>query len=92
MRPTAPLASAPPPSARHSDEKIADAAGRWRPTIAVLILLGVTVFAGMIGVTLFGILITPVCYYLLESLSTSLGAAPAAATNRSGRPPALNSP
>ena len=54
--------------------------------------LGVTVFAGMIGVTLFGILITPVCYYLLESLSTRLGAAPAAATNRSGRPPALNSP
>lgn len=45
MRPTAPLASAPPPSTRHSDEKIADAAGRWRPTIAVLILLGVTVFA-----------------------------------------------
>ena len=45
MMQTAPFASAPPPPARHSVEKISDAAGRWRPTIAVLILLGVTAFA-----------------------------------------------
>jgi hypothetical protein len=29
--------------------------------------LGITVFSGMIGVTLFGVLITPVCYHLLAS-------------------------
>jgi multidrug efflux pump subunit AcrB len=29
--------------------------------------LGITVFSGMIGVTLFGIVITPVCYHLLAS-------------------------
>jgi multidrug efflux pump subunit AcrB len=29
--------------------------------------LGITVFSGMIGVTLFGVVITPVCYHLLAS-------------------------
>ena len=31
--------------------------------------LGVTVFSGMIGVTLFGIFFTPVFYYVLERVS-----------------------
>ena len=31
--------------------------------------MGVTVFAGMIGVTLFGLLLTPVFYVLLRKLS-----------------------
>ena len=35
--------------------------------------LGVTVFAGMIGVTLFGIFLTPVFFALLQGLSTRLG-------------------
>jgi multidrug efflux pump subunit AcrB len=39
--------------------------------------LGVTVFAGMLGVTLFGLLLTPV-FYLLVRRSAARGAAPAA--------------
>ena len=35
--------------------------------------LGVTVFAGMIGVTLFGIFLTPVFFALLQGLSTRFG-------------------
>ena len=35
--------------------------------------LGVTVFAGMIGVTLFGIFLTPVFFAVLQGLSTRLG-------------------
>jgi multidrug efflux pump subunit AcrB len=32
--------------------------------------MGVTVFAGMIGVTLFGLFLTPVFYYLLRLAAT----------------------
>jgi multidrug efflux pump subunit AcrB len=35
--------------------------------------LGVTVFAGMIGVTLFGIFLTPVFFAVLQGLSARLG-------------------
>src|SRR5499425_2088445 len=41
--------------------------------------LGVTVFAGMLGVTLFGLLLTPVFYVLVRRLGAR-GAAPAAVT------------
>jgi len=34
--------------------------------------LGITVFAGMIGVTLFGVFLTPVFYYVLERLGDGL--------------------
>jgi multidrug efflux pump len=35
--------------------------------------LGTGVFSGMIGVTLFGIFLTPVFYYVLQGLSERLG-------------------
>lgn len=54
--------------------------------------LGVAVFSGMLGVTLFGIFFTPVFYYVLERLAGGTGAAarspqPAARSrSRSPRP------
>jgi hypothetical protein len=36
--------------------------------------MGVTVFAGMIGVTLFGLLLTPVFYVLVRRLASRSGA------------------
>ena len=39
--------------------------------------LGITVFAGMIGVTLFGVFLTPVFYYVLERLGDGLWKPPA---------------
>jgi multidrug efflux pump len=39
--------------------------------------LGITVFAGMIGVTLFGVFLTPVFYYVLERLGDGLRKPPA---------------
>ena len=33
--------------------------------------LGLAVFSGMIGVTLFGVLVTPVFFYLIDTLSES---------------------
>jgi len=36
--------------------------------------LGVAVFAGMLGVTLFGIFLTPVFYYVIQWLSERLAA------------------
>jgi multidrug efflux pump subunit AcrB len=41
--------------------------------------LGVTVFAGMLGVTAFGLLLTPVFYVLVRRLTARFGAAPATA-------------
>jgi hypothetical protein len=41
--------------------------------------LGIAVFSGMLGVTLFGILLTPVFYYVVVRL---LGLKPTAATER----------
>lgn len=38
------------------------------PTAELRWSLGITVFAGMIGVTLFGVFLTPVFYYVLERL------------------------
>ncbi len=31
--------------------------------------LGTTVFSGMLGVTFFGIFLTPVCYYVVAALT-----------------------
>ena len=36
--------------------------------------LGVAVFAGMLGVTLFGIFLTPVFYYVIQWLSEKMAA------------------
>jgi multidrug efflux pump subunit AcrB len=33
--------------------------------------LGIAVFSGMLGVTLFGIFLTPVCYYVLQRIGAS---------------------
>ena len=33
--------------------------------------LGIAVFSGMLGVTLFGIFLTPVFYYVLQSIGSS---------------------
>jgi multidrug efflux pump len=38
--------------------------------------LGLAVFAGMLGVTIFGIFLTPVFYYVIRRLSPSKAAAP----------------
>jgi hypothetical protein len=38
--------------------------------------LGVTVFAGMLGVTAFGLLLTPVFYVLVRRATARFGAAP----------------
>jgi multidrug efflux pump len=43
--------------------------------------LGVAVFAGMLGVTLFGILMTPVFYYLIQWVSDRRAGAPPTAPN-----------
>jgi multidrug efflux pump len=54
--------------------------------------LGIAVFAGMLGVTIFGIFLTPVFYYVIVSLLGSPTAAPTAAAPHSGgnsKPPAL---
>ena len=37
--------------------------------------LGVAVFAGMLGVTVFGIFLTPVFYYVIQWLSEKIAAA-----------------
>jgi multidrug efflux pump subunit AcrB len=49
--------------------------------------LGVTVFAGMLGVTAFGLLLTPVFYVLVRRLTARPGAARATAA-----PPAADAP
>jgi hypothetical protein len=49
--------------------------------------LGIAVFSGMLGVTLFGIFFTPVFYLTIRWL-TERGAAPAAAQPGSSSPPA----
>jgi multidrug efflux pump len=41
--------------------------------------LGIAVFSGMLGVTVFGILFTPVFYYVIRRMTGSGGAAPAVA-------------
>jgi multidrug efflux pump len=41
--------------------------------------LGTAVFAGMIGVTLFGIFLTPVFYYVIRRLTREAGRRPPAA-------------
>ncbi|MBB3950793.1 efflux RND transporter permease subunit [Aureimonas jatrophae] len=51
--------------------------------------MGIAVFSGMIGVTLFGLFLTPLFYVLVRSLGTRRRRAPAAAT---GPTPALLSP
>ena len=43
--------------------------------------LGTAVFAGMLGVTLFGLIFTPVFYVLSRSLAGRRGATPAAAAH-----------
>ena len=49
--------------------------------------LGMAVFSGMLGVTLFGIFLTPVFFYLIDSLSEShFFASPDGAADRSGSP------
>ena len=53
--------------------------------------LGIAVFSGMLGVTLFGIFLTPVFYYVIVSLFGSPAAAHAAVPPHSGgnsKPPA----
>jgi multidrug efflux pump len=62
--------------------------------------LGLAVFAGMLGVTLFGVFLTPVFFYVIQRLGTGRGTKPRPAastgskgpvggpTNRSG-PPAV---
>ncbi len=37
------------------------------PVFVDVVPMGVAVFAGMIGVTVFGLILTPVFYYLLRS-------------------------
>jgi multidrug efflux pump len=41
--------------------------------------MGVAVFAGMLGVTFFGLFLTPVFYVLLRTLASRMGRRPAAA-------------
>ena len=48
--------------------------------------LGMAVFSGMLGVTFFGIMLTPVFFYLIDSVSEShLFASPAGAAHRRDR-------
>lgn len=53
--------------------------------------LGIAVFAGMLGVTAFGILLTPVFYYCLERLS-SMFSKEAAAGSESTPPSNIAAP
>ncbi len=48
--------------------------------------LGVAVFAGMLGVTLFGIFLTPVFYYVIQWLKDLRGAAPEVVSGANGVP------
>jgi Cu/Ag efflux pump CusA len=48
--------------------------------------MGVTVFAGMLGVTFFGLLLTPVFYVLLRKLTARGAAAPEPNRVRVGGP------
>jgi multidrug efflux pump len=49
--------------------------------------LGVTVFAGMLGVTAFGLLLTPVFYVLVRRVTARLGAARTTIAQRAGDAP-----
>ena len=44
--------------------------------LGALLVLGLAVFSGMLGVTLFGIFLTPVFFYVLQGLGRGRGQAP----------------
>jgi multidrug efflux pump len=58
------------------------------------IAMGVAVFAGMIGVTIFGLLLTPVFYMALRMLAEKLARTPSSAIDvtASGAPQVINTP
>jgi len=50
--------------------------------------MGVAVFAGMLGVTVFGLVLTPVFYIVVEGLAARLAPRPAAAIEPPAQTPA----
>ena len=54
--------------------------------------LGVAVFSGMLGVTFFGVILTPVFFYVIDSMASLISSPPADAARRQDPPGASDAP